>query len=181
MASPLLRAMLIAALVVGVTPLRGAAASLGEATVAPAAPAAHLELTSNEPLVTQDSKLIFSSWQGEEYDDSYPPVIWPRAVRVAKTSEASFVVHSPGPPDRVEIRIWKRLRPNGIPKGPRRTLNCVSGDLAGDCQFSPTLAGQGIAWKVAFDVPDVEGHTYISVMASWEDSQVAWINHAILQ
>jgi hypothetical protein len=125
--------------------------------------------------------MIFADWGGEEYDNSYPPVRWPRAMRTPGT-ELAVTITSDEMPETVELRMWKELRRNGIPRGKRHYLQCYPALVAapGECTIEPNLAGSQTAWNVAFQ-PPWRGRLYLAISAMWPDGQVAWINHALLK
>lgn len=122
------------------------------------------------------SKLIFSTWQGEEFDDSVPPVTWPKALHTAGP-EMTFMVDTPDLPQRFEIRQWKTLRPNGIPRGKPHITDCFVADE--QCGLTPAVSSAGLAWEAEFEAP-WSGHVYMAVMGSWDHGQAAWINHVVL-
>ncbi len=142
------------------------------------APPAGLSATTEGRLDWQGSKVIFSTWDGEEYDNSFPPVEWGRAMRTPGT-ELTITIHTAEPPEAVELRLWKRLRPNGIPKGKRHDIYCYIGAPPGECALRPSVSTSGVAWNVDFE-PPWRGRTYIATSATWAQAQVTWINHAIL-
>lgn len=145
----------------------------------PNAPRAALIATTEERLDWQSSKLIFSTWDGEEYDNSFPPVRWPRPMRTAAT-ELTVTIHTPLPPESVGVRLWKELRPNGIPKGKGLDMQCYVDAPPGECTLRPSVSTDGVAWSVVFE-PPWRGRTYIATAAEWADAQVAWINHVVLK
>lgn len=139
----------------------------------PAAPSATLSAEADGEVAFQKSKLIFSSWKGEEVDDSFPPIKWPRALR-STSRQVTFTVHTSELPDTIEIRQWRTLRRNGIPKGKPHLTECFLVDVG--CAVRPALSATRAGWEVTVDVP-WSGHVYIAALGSWSDGQVAWINH----
>ena len=147
--------------------------------VPPGTPQAGLAATSSGRLDWQLSKVIFSDWGGEEYDDSFPPVEWPNAMRTRGT-QLTVTINTDEMPERVGLRMWKELRRNGIPKGKRRELQCYLNAPPGECALRPTASDHGVAWKLEFQ-PPWRGRIYLATAAKWPDAQVAWINHMILK
>lgn len=145
---------------------------------APKAPPAGLSATTEGRLDWQMSKVIFSTWDGEEYDNSFPPIEWPRAMRTRGT-ELTVTIHTAELPEAVELRLWRKLRPNGIPKGKPRLIKCYLDAFPDECALRPSISTYGVAWSVAFE-PPWRGRTYLATLANWPQAQVAWINHAIL-
>ena len=143
------------------------------------APFAGLSATSEGRLDWQMSKVIFSNWEGEEYDNSFPPVEWPSPMRTRAT-ELTVTIQTAEVPDSVGIRMWKELRSNGIPKGKRRDMQCYLDADPGECALRPTVSGDELAWNVVFE-PSWRGRIYLATSAQWPQGQVAWINHAILK
>ena len=141
----------------------------------PGTPKAGLSASSSGRLDWQMSKVIFSSWGGKEYDNAYPPVRWPGAMRTRGT-ELTISIRTNEVPEYVGIRMWKELRPNGIPKGERRQLHCYIDESPDGCVIRPQVTDGEVAWTVTFP-PPWRGHVYVATAADWPDAQVAWINH----
>jgi hypothetical protein len=155
--------------------LSGAAANAAQ--FEPQAPAAVLSSTSGADVYLQTSWLLFSTWNGEEIDRSFPPVRWPRSQQVPAGSEFSLTIATSQAPNEVEVRVWKKLRPNGIPKGrPQLHVCTLVAPAESGCSFRPEPTTSGIQWRVTFPI-DRTGHEYIATLANWPDSQVVWINH----
>jgi hypothetical protein len=170
-----MRRLLVAVLLVA-TVATPASAALPSA---PNAPQAGLSATSTGRLDWQLSKVVFSDWGGEEYDNSFPPVEWPKAMRTRGT-QLIVTISTAEMPERVELRMWKELRRNGIPRGKRNDMQCYFNAPPGECALRPTVSGDDVAWNIEFQ-PPWRGRIYLATAAKWPDAQVAWINHAILK
>ena len=83
-------------------------------------------------------------------------------------------------PETVELRMWKALRRNGIPRGKRNVTQCYLDAAPGECALRPSVSYDGVAWIVEFQ-PPWRGRIYLATSARWPEEQVAWINHAILK
>lgn len=146
----------------------------------PKAPKATVSATTPAGLVFQTGKLIFSTWEGEEFDDSFPPISWPHAIKARSDSDLSLSIHTSEAPDVVEIRMWKRIRANGIPRGEPHLIECYFPALPDECALVPAVSPTGISWTADFE-PAWAGHIYVATAAGWPSAQVAWINHLMLR
>ena len=150
------------------------------ASAEPNAPKAELSATSGTEIHSQMSRLLFSSWGGEEFDASLPPVRWPKALDVPSGSDVSIAIATSELPDRVEVRTWGRLKANGIPRGKPVLHICELEPTDTDCTLTPGITPAGLQWRVTFNI-DRNGHAFIATLANWPDAQVAWMNHLNLQ
>jgi hypothetical protein len=144
------------------------------------APKEVLLATNSTETRFQTGRVIYSTWGGERLDRSRPPIRWPR--RLAASGNSSFAVDLPtrDPPFLVEIRAWKRVRRNGMPKGRPEISECgppTSSGTAGTCTLVPNVTTSGFGWRINFDLKRSSGPYYLAVNAAWDDAQVAWINH----
>jgi hypothetical protein len=157
-----------------------AAPASGASSGASDAPRAVLAADANGRSVSQKGKVIVSTWNGTDYDISFPPLKWPRSMKASGEGQLTLSIHTSELPNGLEIRMWKRIRSNGIPKGQPRFVECYTDRvLPGECTLQPTVTSAGIGWKTAVDAP-WDGHVYIATLANWSDAQVVWINHLML-
>ena len=162
--------------------------ALSQSTMAGAAapsnaPDEVLAAETAEEVRLQTGRVIYSTWDGEEFDRSFPPIKWPVSMPVTSDSETSISIATQEPPADVEIRVWHRVRPNGIPKGKPKLITCEPSLLPTDaaCTLEPQVGPDGISWRATFDLPWKDGyrydHHYLAILANWEAAQVVWINH----
>lgn len=148
---------------------------------APGAPEAQLSATSGDQVLSQVSRVLVSTWGGEDYDASFPPIHWPRVLRAPVDSDLSVVIATSRMPEQVEVRIWRRLKKNGVPEGKPILHDCTMIPLPQSrCLLSPVVFFSGAAWKVSFPISR-SGHAFIATLANWSDAQVVWINHLKLE
>ena len=133
---------------------------------------------------SQPGRVIHSTWEGEDFDRSKPPVRWPKALEAAPDDTVAVEIPTQDPPFWIQVSAWKDLRPNGIPRGRRELSECgppTTSGLANTCSLRPTVTSSGVAWRIEFDLERTTGPYYIAVFAAWDDAEVAWLNHLTLR
>lgn len=143
-------------------------------------PPAVLTAADGGKVTSQSGKIIVSTWGGNDYDNSYPPIEWPRPMKVASTSELAITISTIEPPEVIEVRMWKVLGRKGVPRGKPVVRVCYLAAPPGECSFIPSASAEGVGWQARLESP-WSGHVYAATSANWPDAQVAWINHAILR
>lgn len=147
------------------------------------APRAVLVATTTTETLFQTGRAIYSTWDGEEFDRSRPPIYWPKALEVSGSSTYAIDLPTQDAPFLAQVRAWERLRPNGKPKGKPEISECgpptTSGTASG-CTLTPSLVGGSLGWRINFDLQRSTGPYYLAISASWDEGQVAWINHLVL-
>jgi hypothetical protein len=139
------------------------------------APKAVLTATTRTQNKAQVSRVVYSTWNGESFDRSRPPIDWPRRLRVRGSSNLAITIHTAIAPS-VELRAWRRVRANGRPRERPELYACGAARARG-CKLMPTHTAAGLAWRVTFDLRRSAGPYYLALNAIWEDAQVVWINH----
>lgn len=127
---------------------------------------------------SQTARVIYSTWKGEEFDRSRPPIHWPRPLQVSNEVAFRLELATQDQPLTAEVRAWRALRPNGKPRGKPETSECgrLTSPTVRDCTLVPVVTSNGLHWQIHFDLERSTGPYYIAVSAVWEDAQVAWIN-----
>jgi hypothetical protein len=145
-----------------------------------AAPKAVLLATTSTETHSQRGRVIYSTWGGEHFDRSRPPIRWPGTLAVSGASSFAVDLPTQEPPFVVEIRAWKRIRRSGVPKGRPEVSECgppTTSGAAGTCTLAPNVTPSGLGWRIRFDLKRSSGPYYVAVSAAWDNEQVAWINH----
>lgn len=88
-------------------------------------PKAVLSATTLPESRFQTGRVIYANWNGKEVDRSRPPMKWPKGLRVEPESILAVDISTQEAPFVAEIRAWKRLRRNGIPKGEQRSASAL--------------------------------------------------------
>lgn len=156
-------------------PLPPAAAEYGSA-----APRAVLTATALAETKSQTGRVIYSTWDGEDFDRSRPPIRWPRALEISSESKFFVELATQKAPIAAEVRAWEHLRSNGKPRGKLEASECMNPATSGTaegCRLIPIITTSGIHWQIHFDLERSIGLYYLAVSVTWDDAQVAWINH----
>lgn len=154
-----------------------AGASVGDSN----APRALLIATDGIDSDFQNGRVIYSTWDGEHFDRSKPPIQWPSPLIVPGASVVSVRIPTSDAPFVVEVRAWEKLSPSGKPRGKPEVSECgppTTSGTAGTCTLVPRVTTTGtVEWEVRFDLVRSSGPYYLAISAAWPDAQVAWINH----
>jgi hypothetical protein len=143
-----------------------------------------LVATNSTVTASQRGRVIYSTWDGEDFDRSRPPIRWPKTLVVSSGSSVAVDLSTQEPPFVAEVRAWKRIRRTGLPKGRPEISECgppTTSGTAGTCTLTPHVTASGIGWRINFNLRRARGPYYLAVSAAWDEAQVAWINHLRLR
>ena len=134
-------------------------------------------LSIDEANPTPDSRqsgyLVYQHWANDmgrvETHESDPPVPWPEPLETKSSDEIVLDLGTDVIPHTVEIRVYQKLGPDGIPPGdPSETLVCETQLLSdGSCALSMSKSA---ANNLRLSLPSQgwdKGDHFLAIWASW--------------
>lgn len=143
------------------------------------APSASLVAVLDDETWSQESRLLYSNWEGDHFQSQ--PFQWPEALDVKRGSDISIEIQTPRPPTSASFLIWERVNRNGVPRGRPVRFACRLGEPTADnCKIMPVLDGSEIRWIVHLP-PHQRRSLFIGTTIDWGDERAVWENHVIIR
>lgn len=134
--------------------------------------------------VSQDGKLIYLRWGEDREDDSTPPIEWPKPLGVRSRLLATIGLTTDSQPQQVEIRVWRRIRPNGKPIGRPLLMQCGAVPKSSDeCIVTPVARFPQPKWEIHLGSEWNDAHhAFVAVYVLWDSKhEASWIHRLDLE